>query len=144
MDKVVRVLVDPRVIRRHVVRDKVEHQLQSALLQPLAQTGQRRSAAQIAMDGVVLDGEPRAGDVFLSQVRQRLLKVPAPLGVGARDRLRRRAGLPHAQEPDPVKPQLGQAVQLGVRNVVQGGAPAELLGQLGQPDAGVDLVQRGG
>ena len=58
MDKVVRMLVDPRMIRRHVVGDKVEHQLQSALLQPLSQTGERRVAAQIAMDGVVLDGEP--------------------------------------------------------------------------------------
>ena len=58
MDKVVRMLVDPRVIRRHVVGDKVEHQLQSAFLQPLSQTGERRVAAQIAMDGVVLDGEP--------------------------------------------------------------------------------------
>jgi hypothetical protein len=52
------VLVDPRVIRGHVVGDKVEHQLQSAFLQPLSQTGKRRVAAQIAMDGVVLDGEP--------------------------------------------------------------------------------------
>ena len=58
MDKVFRVLVDPRVIRGHVVRDKVEHQLQSAFLQPLSQTCERRVAAQIAMDGVVLDGEP--------------------------------------------------------------------------------------
>ena len=35
MDKIVRVLVDPRMIRGHVVRDKIEHQLQSAFLHPL-------------------------------------------------------------------------------------------------------------
>ena len=58
MDKVFRVLVDPRVIRSHVVGDKVEHQLQSACLQPLSHARERRVAAQIAMDGVVLDGEP--------------------------------------------------------------------------------------
>ena len=58
VDKVVRVLVDPRVIRGHVVRDEVEHQLQSAFLQPLAQTRERDIAAEIAMDDVVLDGEP--------------------------------------------------------------------------------------
>ena len=142
MDKVVRMLVDPRVIRRHVVRNEVEHQLQSALLQPLSQACQRRSATQIAMDGVALDGEPGAGDVFVLQVRQRFGELATPLGIRARDRLRRRAGLPHAQEPDPVEAQLGQAVQLGVRNVIQRRALAQSAGQLGQPDAGVDLVQR--
>ena len=58
MDKVIRVLIDPRMIRRHVVGNKVEHQLQSALFQPLSQSCERRVAAQIAMDGIVLDGEP--------------------------------------------------------------------------------------
>ena len=56
-DEVVRVLVDPRVIRGHVVGDEVEHQLQSACVQPLAQTCERRVAAQVAMDRVVLDRE---------------------------------------------------------------------------------------
>ena len=69
MDKVIRMLVDPGVIRGHVVRDEVEHQLQSALLQPLAQTRERRIPAQIAMHGVVLDSEPGAGDVFFLEVR---------------------------------------------------------------------------
>ena len=34
-------------------------------------------------------------------------------------------GLPDAQQPDPVEAQLRQAVELGVRNVVQRGRPAE-------------------
>ena len=51
-------------------------------------------------------------------------------------------GLPDAQQPDPVEAHRGQAVQLGVRDVVQRGGPAERARQLGQPDAGVDLVQR--
>ncbi len=83
MDEVVGMLVDPRVIRRHVVRDEVEHQLQSALLQPLSQAGECRRAAQIAMDGVALDGESGAGDVFVAQIRQRFLKLVAPSGVAA-------------------------------------------------------------
>ena len=33
----------------------------------------------------------------------------------------RRAGLPDAQEPDPVETHLGQAIQFGVGNVVQRG-----------------------
>ena len=125
MDKVVRVLVDPRVIRGHVVRDKVEHQLQSAFLQPLSQTCERRIAAQIAMHGVVLDGEPGAGDVFVLEVWQRFGELATPFGIRSRDRLRRWAGLPDAQEPDPVKTQLGQAVQGDVRDVIQRGRPAQ-------------------
>jgi hypothetical protein len=54
MDEVVRVFVDPRVIRCHVVRDEIEQQLQSALLQPLSQACERRGAAEIAMDGVII------------------------------------------------------------------------------------------
>ena len=57
MDKVVRMLVEPRVVRGHVVRDEVEHPLQSALSRPLSHMGERCRAAQITMDGVVLDSE---------------------------------------------------------------------------------------
>ena len=135
-------LVDPRVIRRHVVRHEVEHQLESALLQPLSQACQRRSAAQIAMDGVALDGEPRSADVVIPEVRERVGEFASPFGIRARDRLRRRPRLPHAQEPDPVETRLGQAVELGVRNVIQRRALAQRVRQLGQPDTGVDLVQR--
>ena len=100
-------------------------------------------AAQIAMHGVVLDGEPGAGDVFFLEVRQRFLKLLAPSGVAARDLLRRRTGLPDAQEPDPVKTQLCQAVQFGIGNVIQRRALPETAGQFRQPDAGVDLVSEG-
>ena len=53
-----------------------------------------------------------------------------------------RAGLPDAQEPDPVEAHLGQTVQFGVRNIVQRGGAAQLCDEFGQPDARVDLVQR--
>ena len=65
MDEVVRVLVDPRMIRRHVVRDEIKQQLQFALLQPLSEAWERLSAAEIAVDGVGLDGKPGAGDIFV-------------------------------------------------------------------------------
>jgi hypothetical protein len=126
-----------------VVRDKVEYQLQSALLQPLSQPSQRRRAAQIAMDGVFLDGETGAGDVFVAQVRQRFLKLLAPFGAAARNLLRRHAGLPDAQQPDPVAAHFRQGVQLLVRYVVERRRPTERLRQLGQPSARVDLIERG-
>ena len=52
-DEIVGVILDPGVIRGHVVWDKIEQQLQSAFLQPLSQTGERRVATEIAMDDVV-------------------------------------------------------------------------------------------
>ena len=63
-------------------------------------------------------------------------------GLRARDLLRRRAGLPDAQEPDPVEAHLDQAIQFGVGNIVQCGGPAQFLGQFRQPDASVDLIER--
>ena len=83
MDKVVRVLVDPRVIRGHVVRDKVEHQPKPTLPQPLAQAGQSGISAQIAMHRITGDREPGPGDVFFAQVRQSFLKLLAPIRVTA-------------------------------------------------------------
>ena len=111
------------------------------LSHPLAQTGQRRIAAQIAMDGVAGDRESGAGDVFLSQVWQRLLKFATPLGIARETCCARRPGLPDAEEPDPIKTHLGQAVQFGVRNVIQCRGSAQLLRQFRQPDAGVDLIE---
>ena len=41
-------LFGPGMVQSHVVGDEIEHQLQSAFLQPLAQAGQRGVAAKIA------------------------------------------------------------------------------------------------
>ena len=91
-----------------MIGDEVEHQPQAALLQPLAQPSECRSAAEIFMHGVTGDGEAGAGDVFFAQVRQGLLEFLSPLWIGARDLLRREAGLPDAQEPDPIEAHLRQ------------------------------------
>ena len=88
------------------------------------------------------DGKPRAGNVVLAQVRQRVLKFAPPFGIGARDSLRPQAGLPHAEEPDPIQTHLDQTIQFGVRNIIQRGGAAQFLGQFRQPDASVDLIER--
>src|SRR5262249_40571928 len=99
------------------------HELETASFEPLAQPGEGIIAAEMGVYGVAGDGEPRAGDVFLVQVGQRLLKFLAPLRIAARYFLRRQACLPDAQEPDPVELLFGEAVQLGVGNIVERGAP---------------------
>ena len=76
--EIVRVLLDPRVIRGHVVRNEIEHQPQTALLQTLAQPGQRGIASQSGVHDVAGDRKSGTRDVLLAQVRQRLLELLAP------------------------------------------------------------------
>ena len=83
---------------------------------------------------------PGTGDILFPQVRKRFLKFLAPFGVGARHPLPCRSGLPNAQEPDPVKAPLRQAIQFGIGNVIQSRRPAQLPGEFRQPDTGIDLI----
>ena len=131
------------MIGRGMVRHEVQHQPQPAAAKPFADSCQRFVPTQRFMHRVPGDREPRAGDVVVSQIRQRLLEFVAPLGIRARDLLRDRPRLPDAQEPDPVEPHPGDAVEFCVGNVIQCGFPAQAARQVGQPDAGVDLVQQG-
>jgi hypothetical protein len=66
VNKIIRVLVDPWVIRRHVIRHKVEQQLNSPLLQPLSQLCERWSATEIFMHRVIADRKAGTGDVLLA------------------------------------------------------------------------------
>ena len=79
------------------------------------------------MHRIAGDGETGTGDVLLAQVRQRFMKFPPPFQIASRNLLRRRAGLPNAEEPDPVEAHPGQPVQIGIGNVVQSRRPAQLL-----------------
>ena len=141
-DEILGMFFHPGMTEPHVIGDEIEHESQAALAEPLAQSGQRGVAAEILVHRIAGDRETGAGDVLLAQVRQRLLELAAPLGIGARDLLRRRASLPDAEEPDPVETHLGQAIQFGVGNIIQRGGAAQLPGQLRQPDARVDLVEQ--
>ena len=84
--------------------------------------------AEILMDRVSGDGESRAGDVVIGQVGQRLVELPAPLGIGSRNLLCLRPRLPDAQKPNPIETHFGQAVQFGIGNIVQRCRPAKLTG----------------
>ena len=140
-NEIVGMIFEPRMIEPHVIGYEVKHELQASLAESLAQAGQRSVPPKILMHRVAGDRKAGAGDVFLAQVRERLLELAAPLGIAARDLLRTRTGLPDAEEPDPVETQLGQAIQFGVRDVVQSDWPAQGSGQFRQPDAGIDLIK---
>ena len=69
--------VDPGVIERDVVGDEVDQQAELAAVHSLAQPGQRRIAAEVAMDVVADDRERRPDDVGLAEVGQIVLQVGA-------------------------------------------------------------------
>ena len=137
------VALDPRVVQRGVIGDEVEHEPKTALPEAVAQPGQRRIPAEARVHRVAGDREPGAGDVVIAEVRQRLLELFPPLGILPRCPLPGLSRSPDAEEPDPVEPHAGDAVQVGVGNVVQRRGPAQRPRPLRQPDAGVDLIQRG-
>ena len=79
------------------------------------------------MDRIAGDGETGTGNIFLTQVGQRLLEFSAPFMILARYFLRRLPGLPDTQEPDPVEAHLGQSIYFGIGNIVQHCRPTQIL-----------------
>jgi len=143
VDIVLGVRLDPGMIDGRVIRHEVEHQPEATLPQAPAQLGQRLVASQAGIDGVAGDREPGAGDVVVGQVGQGVQEFPAPLRVGARHLPPGRAGLPDAQQPHPVEPQVGHPVERAVGDVGQGGRAPEGARHFAQPDPGIDLVEGG-
>src|SRR5262249_56492463 len=85
VDVVLRMALHPGVIQAGMVGNEIEEQPQPAPPEPLAQAGERRIASEPVMNGVAGDGKTRAGDVPLTEVRERVLELAAPLAVGAGD-----------------------------------------------------------
>ena len=94
------------------------------------------------MHRVAGDCEAGTGDVLLAQVGQRLLEFLAPFRVAARDLLPAGPVCQTLRNQTQSKPICGQAVQFGVGMSSSVAGRPRLRGQLGQPDTGVDLVQR--
>ena len=80
MDEVLRMLFDPGMIEAHVIRHKIEHQLQAALAQPRRAAGPAPRRRPDRDARCSLDREPRTGDVLVLEVGQRCGFAP-PLGI---------------------------------------------------------------
>ena len=139
---VVRVLLNPRVIQRGVVWNKIQHQLQATFPQPLPHPGQRGRPAETFVDRVPGNRKARAWNIRVSQIRQSILKFLSPFRIAPRDALPGLAGLPHAQKPNPIKTLAGEIIQIGVRDVIQRSRMAKFPGELSHPDARVYLIER--
>ena len=135
-------LLDPGMIRRHVVRDKIEDQPQTTLAQPFSQPGKSLIPTEIGVDMIVMDRETGTANVCLLKVRQDALIFSKKL----RDRGRYTSagfpGLPYAQEPDQVEPLRGKLIELRIGNIVQSSRAVERGRNLRQTDTGVDLKKR--
>ena len=144
VDEILGMLLDPGMIEAHVIGDEIEHQLQAALLQSFAEAGQGGVAAEVLVDRVAGDREAGAGDVFLAQVRQRLLEFVPPLGIA-----RARLVAPPAPVCQTLRSQIQSKPCAARRSSSASGMSSSVAGrpsvrrQLRQPDAGVDLVQSG-
>ena len=103
-DEVVGVLVDPRVIRGHVVGDEVEHQLQIRA-RAAARADVRAPRRRPDRDGPCSSGSRSLSRRYRHRVRSGRVSSNSRRHPGfAREIcLRRGAGLPDAQKPDPVE-----------------------------------------
>jgi len=126
---VIRMSPHPRMVGCGVVRYKVEHQFDATFGQLLAELRQCGRAAECTADGVGGDRETGAANIVLGQVRQSGFELAAPQWVTARDRASRGAGLPDAQQPDPVEAPFSEAIDRGVVDVGKSDLPAGLAGE---------------
>ena len=85
LDEIVGMGLKPWMVEPHVVGHEIEHEPDPPLGQAPPQRGKCLRTAQSVRDRVVADCEARAGDVLVSQVRQRVGEFAQPLGVRARD-----------------------------------------------------------
>ena len=131
----------PGMIEGHMIGDEVEHQLQPACLQSLAEPTQRLVATQRRMALISGDGEARAADVVVRQVGKNAGEFRTPLRAFTRDLPPSLAGAPDAEKPHPVEAERGDPVEVRVRNVVERRRPGQPPRQVAQPDPRVDLVE---
>ena len=103
-------------------------------------TGEVLYPSEIRIDLISLDSERGTADVDSCEVRKQFAILLLQLRMGPRDTQPHRAGLPDAQEPEPVKSQQGNLVKVLIRNIVECCGAAEDLPQFIESYARVDLV----
>jgi hypothetical protein len=70
------------MIQARVVGHEIKQQPQAAHTEALAQPAERGIASELIVDDVAGNREPRARDVLLAKVRQRLFEFASPFRVG--------------------------------------------------------------
>ena len=66
LNEIVGMFFDPGMAEPYMIGHEVQHQLETTLAEPLAQSRQRCVTAEFLMDGVTRDGKAGARNVFLT------------------------------------------------------------------------------
>jgi hypothetical protein len=94
------------------------------------------------MDGVLAHRERRAAHIGRSEVDERLTELALRFRPAPRHRAPGIAGLPHAEEPHPLEAVGGEAIEVGVRDIVERRRASQRFADLVEPRARVDLIER--
>ena len=127
-------LAGPRVVERGVVGHEVQHQPEPAAARAACGGARARAARRsrgARRNRVTANGEPHTSSAVKSGSSSRYS--------GCHSGRRRetcapgRAGLPDAEQPDPVEPVVGDLVERGVGHVVERRRPTERHAELVEP-----------
>jgi hypothetical protein len=125
-----------------VIADEIEHQAYVAVTEALAEALERGRSPEVAMHDVLANRKRRAAHVGRPEIDERLTVLGLPLRPAPRYRAPGIARLPHAEEPHPLEAVGGDAVEVGVRDVVEARRSAERLTDLVEARASIDLIER--
>src|SRR4051812_226228 len=142
LDEILRIALHPGMIRRDMVRHKIQNETKLALGQASSQAGQRRVVAEILVHRVGLDREWRTANVLVGHVRQAMLAGRAQGRLSARDLAPNLARLPDSEEPNPIETFRCDPIQQFVWNIIQRRGPANLNSPFLEENPCVDLIKK--
>ena len=107
------------MVGRGMVRHEIEHQLDVALCQPLAELRKRRVTAQCLADRVGGDREAGAADIVLGQIGQNGLELGCAIADCCAKRPGRRRRSARRSAARSSRSHVGEAVERGIVDVGQ-------------------------
>ena len=140
LDEVFRMIANPGMVWRDVVRDEIEDEAQSALAEHGTRGGESLRAAEVLIDDVPAHAVGRADVVLRDKVGERSQEIFEEPRVAYRDRDSSGAALPDAHEPHGIKATGGDAIPLLRRHRTQVQRLLVFPAKITQPDPGVDLI----
>jgi hypothetical protein len=117
---------NPWVIQGRVVWNKIEEELQAMISESVTELEEGFVSSEILIDRVTTDSKRRSGYVFFCKISQCCLVFFQKAGMSCGDFSARCSVVPHAQEPDPVATQSGNALQKCICYIGEGGYAPKL------------------
>ncbi|MCG3776005.1 MAG: hypothetical protein JW395_2854 [Nitrospira sp.] len=140
LDEIVRMLRDPGMIRRHVIRDEIQDQSHPPVGQLLPGSSKFCRPSQVLVHDVASHTIGRTDIVLCHKVRESSPEIRKQPLVLHRNGCAGGTPFPHAHEPDRIKTVSSKGVPFLIGNRGQGHGLPVCPAQLTQPDPGVDLI----